>query len=319
MIRLYTDHRMLDHLTPGGHPERPQRLQAITRHLDRVGLAQACRTGPMREATSGELLRVHHAALVERVARVGETGLGGYLDADTWAGPGSLRAACLAAGAAVEAVQGVMSGRDRMAFCAVRPPGHHATASTAMGFCLFNAVAVAAAHARAMGVDRVLVVDFDVHHGNGTQDIFYDDGQVGFLSIHRYPFYPGTGAAGETGRGDGLGATCNVPIAFGTPVPEYHAAFRSSLADMADRIKPQLVLISAGFDAHHDDPVGGLGLEVDDFRTLTAELLDVARTHAGGRLVSVLEGGYDLAALALSVAAHLEALGVEPAHELGPH
>jgi acetoin utilization deacetylase AcuC-like enzyme len=206
-----------------------------------------------------------------------------------------------------------------MAFCAIRPPGHHATAGSAMGFCLFNAVAVAASHARAMGVDRVLIVDFDVHHGNGTQDIFYDDGQVGFLSIHRAPFYPGTGAAGETGTGAGLGATRNVPIAYGTPPVHYHAAFRSALEDMADTIRPQLVLVSAGFDAHHDDPVGGLGLEVDDFRTLTRGVLEVASTHAEGRLVSLLEGGYDLSALAHSVAAHLEALGVEPAHDLGPH
>jgi acetoin utilization deacetylase AcuC-like enzyme len=182
-----------------------------------------------------------------------------------------------------------------------------------MGFCLYSNVAVAAAHARdVLGLDRVLVVDYDVHHGNGTQETFYDDETVGFLSVHRYPFYPGTGAADETGTGAGLGFTRNLPLPYGTSRQEFRAAFRSALEGLADAVRPELVILSAGFDAHAADPVGSLGLEVEDYETLTNDVLDVARTHAGGRLVSVLEGGYNLDVLPLCVSAHLKALGVGP-------
>jgi acetoin utilization deacetylase AcuC-like enzyme len=178
-----------------------------------------------------------------------------------------------------------------------------------MGFCIYGNVAVAAADALAThGLDRVLVVDFDVHHGNGTQEMFYDNGRVGFLSIHRYPFYPGTGAADETGTGAGLGLIKNVPLPYGVSRPDYLAAFRSALDALADKVRPELVLISAGFDAHAEDPVGDLGLEVEDFQELTKAVLDVAKTHAGGRVVSVLEGGYNVSILAGCVAAHLETL-----------
>ena len=182
-------------------------------------------------------------------------------------------------------------------------------ASRAMGFCLFNNIAVAAEHARAQHeLERVLIVDWDVHHGNGTQDIFYEDGGVGFLSVHRSPFYPGTGAADETGAGDGLGSTLNVPLKFGISRTGYRDAFRQALQLMAERCRPELVLISAGFDAHTDDPIGSLGLESEDFATLTQDVLDVANTHSRGRVVSLLEGGYDLTALAESVEIHLAAL-----------
>jgi acetoin utilization deacetylase AcuC-like enzyme len=183
-----------------------------------------------------------------------------------------------------------------------------------MGFCLFNNAAVAAAHAReGHGVDRVLIVDWDVHHGNGTQDIFYFDGQVSFLSAHRYPFYPGTGAADETGSGPGLGATVNLPLRFGISRRDYRGVFARALEELADRCRPQLVLISAGFDAHALDPIGSLGLESEDFGDLTRLLLNVAKQHAGGRVVSLLEGGYNLDALAESVACHLTTLLEEPA------
>jgi acetoin utilization deacetylase AcuC-like enzyme len=183
-----------------------------------------------------------------------------------------------------------------------------------MGFCLINNIALAARHAvDAHGLTRILIVDWDVHHGNGTQDIFYEEPRVLFFSIHRYGhgFYPGTGAADETGRGPGLGYTLNAPIRYGTPRPAYHAHFTSALEKAADKIKPELVLVSAGFDAHRRDPIGSLGLETEDFGTLTQRVLEVARTHAGGRLVSCLEGGYDMDALADSVQAHLEALLAE--------
>jgi acetoin utilization deacetylase AcuC-like enzyme len=179
-----------------------------------------------------------------------------------------------------------------------------------MGFCLFDNVAVAAAHARdRLGIDRTLIVDFDVHHGNGTQQIFYEDERVVFFSIHRFPFYPGSGAKDETGAARGLGATLNVPLPFGVSRTEYHGAFESNLAKLADRVRPQLVLISAGFDAHAEDPIGSLGLEVEDFQRMTRFVADVADTHAGGRIVSVLEGGYNVPILAGCVAVHLESLG----------
>ena len=201
MVTLFTDPRMADHVPPRGHPEKPERLQAILRHLDRTGISGSCPRGTLREATDAEILRVHspsHLALIERFGASG----GGQVEVDTWMSPGSLLAARLAAGAAVEAVEAVVKGPDRRAACLVRPPGHHALKDGPMGFCLFGNVAVAAAHAvEAIGMDRVLIVDFDVHHGNGTQDLFYEDPRVGFLSIHRYPFYPGTGVARATRRG----------------------------------------------------------------------------------------------------------------------
>ena len=234
------------------------------------------------------------------------------LDPDTWVLPGSVLAARLAAGAAIEAVSYVVAAPGRRALCLVRPPGHHARPSAGMGFCIYGNVAVAAADALArLDLSRVLIVDFDVHHGNGTQDVFYDSSRVGFLSIHRYPFYPGTGARDETGSGEGLGSTMNIPLLYGTPRSEYHAAFRAGLEKLADRIRPELVLISAGFDAHAEDPVGDLGLEVEDFEILTREVVSVAETHAGGRIVSVLEGGYNVPILAGCVVAHLDALGAE--------
>jgi acetoin utilization deacetylase AcuC-like enzyme len=205
------------------------------------------------------------------------------------------------------------SSKDRTALCLVRPPGHHATPTVSMGFCLFNNIALAAHHARtAHNLTRLLIVDWDVHHGNGTQDIFYEDPQVMFFSIHRYGqgFYPGTGAESETGRGRGLGYTRNAPIRYGTSRKDYHARFTSALEKAAEKIKPELVLVSAGFDAHRLDPIGSLGLEADDFAVLTRQVLAVARTHAAGRLVSCLEGGYHLDALAESVQRHLEELFV---------
>ncbi len=314
MVTLFTDARMLEHQPPRTHPERPERLGAVLKHLARTGIAQTCPTGLVREVTDDEILRVHTTGHLAHVRRFAERG--GQIEADTWMSAGSLLSARLAAGAAVEAVTSVVTGPCPHAACLVRPPGHHAVADAPMGFCLFANVGIAAAHAlESLGLNRVLIVDFDVHHGNGTQSLFYDDPRVGFLSIHRYPFYPGSGAADETGTGAGLGSTRNIPLAYGVTRDDYRAAFRNGLDSMADKLRPELVIISAGYDAHAEDPVGDLGLEVEDFVNLTRMILDVAETHAGGRVVSVLEGGYNVPILAGCVAAHLEALGAEPLPE----
>jgi len=313
MVTLYTDERMLDHHPPPPHPERPERLKAILRHLDRLGLRTECSSGKVRRATRKELLHVHSAAYLDEVGRFALKG-GGPIEPDTWVFPGSEDAARLAAGSAIQAVADVVQGRDRTALCLVRPPGHHARPGSAMGFCIYGSVAVAAAAAIANHeLSRILIVDFDVHHGNGTQEIFYESAHVGFLSIHRFPFYPGTGALDETGTGAGLGFTRNVPVAYGTPRREVIAAFVASLDSFADKLRPELVLVSAGFDAHAEDPVGDLGLEIEDFQAFTEAILRVARAHSGGRVVSVLEGGYNVPILAGCVAAHLQTLLAEDA------
>jgi acetoin utilization deacetylase AcuC-like enzyme len=313
VVSLFTDRRMLDHRVPARHPERTERLQALLRHLERVGLWDTCPHGTVREATRDELLRVHTATYLNKVSEELEAKGGGMLDPDTWFMPGSGLAARLAAGAGIAAISFVMREKERRALSLVRPPGHHALPSAGMGFCIYSNVALAARAALAQfELNKILIVDFDVHHGNGTQDVFYDSGQVGFLSIHRYPFYPGSGAKDEIGTRAGLGSIVNVPIAYGTSRTRYHAAFRAGLEGLADRIRPELVLISAGFDAHAEDPVGDLGLEIEDFEILTKAIVSVAETHARGRIVSVLEGGYNVPILAGSVAAHLQALGADP-------
>jgi acetoin utilization deacetylase AcuC-like enzyme len=312
-VALFTDERMIEHRVPFRHPERPERLQSVLRHLERGGYFNTCPRGVVREATDPELRRIHDIAYLHKVAHLESEG-GGMLDPDTWLLPGSHLAARLAAGAAIEAVAFVLGDEKRRALCLVRPPGHHARPSTGMGFCIFDNIAVAAADALdRFDLKRVLIVDFDVHHGNGTQEVFYDSPRVGFLSIHRYPFYPGTGARDETGTGPGLGNISNVPLPYGTRRRDYFEAFRAALEKLADQIRPELVLISAGFDAHAQDPIGDLGLEIEDFTQITREIVSVAETHAHGRIISVLEGGYNVPILAGSVAAHLEALGGEAA------
>jgi acetoin utilization deacetylase AcuC-like enzyme len=309
MTLLYTDPLFLRHET-GSHPETPERLRSITARLEAAGLPGRCRPGTYRPLSEEEVAVVHDPDMVQRARETAEQG-GGWLDADTRVSRLSFDVALAAAGACAAAVDAVLAGPDRTALCLVRPPGHHATPIRSMGFCLFGNVALATRRAldkHALG--RVLIVDWDVHHGNGTQDIFYEDTAVTVFSIHRYGhgFYPGTGAAGETGSGPGLGHTVNAPIRYGTRRPDYRKAFTAALEKAADRSKPELVLLSAGFDAHALDPIGSLGLEVEDFAWLTRQVLEVARTHAGGRLVSCLEGGYHLQALAESVEAHLEEL-----------
>ena len=309
MVKIYSDRDMLRHAPPAGHPEKPGRLQTVWRELEREQLFDRFPLQPIREATDEELARVHDPAWIAELRKSERSG-GGQVEEDTWISEGSERAARLAAGAVVDATAAVVAGEVDRAFCLVRPPGHHARPQAPMGFCLFGSVAVAAADAMArFGLERVLIVDWDVHHGNGTQEIFERDPRVGFFSIHRHPFYPGTGLASETGTGPGLGTTRNVPIRFGTSRRDYLQAFQAEVEAFADLIRPQLILLSAGFDAHAEDPVGSLGLEIEDFVTMTGILTAIADQHTGGRLVSVLEGGYNPSRLAGSVVAHLEALG----------
>jgi acetoin utilization deacetylase AcuC-like enzyme len=308
MTLLYTDPLFLKHDTGKRHPEKPDRLRAIDKRLVKAGLLQKCTAGTYTPLTEEAVGKLHGAKMVTAAKQLAAHG-GGRLDADTVVSPDSFTVALAAAGACVAAVDAVIKGKEHQALCLVRPPGHHATPTRSMGFCLFNNIALAARQAtRVHHLTRILIVDWDVHHGNGTQDIFYEAPDVLYFSIHRYgnSFYPGTGAASETGRGKGLGHTLNVPVKFGTSRKDYHAHFQCALEKAADRIKPELVLVSAGFDAHAQDPIGSLGLEVEDFIALTKEVLGVAKTHAKGRLVSCLEGGYHLDRLAESVQAHLE-------------
>lgn len=309
MTILYSDPVFLEHET-GQHPENPDRLRSIVARLTKTGLMEQCEPGTYRSLTEGDVVSVHDPEVIERIRRLAGVG-GGYLDGDTPMVPESGRVALAAAGACVSAVDAVMAGQATNALCLVRPPGHHATPTRSMGFCLYNNVALAARHARKQhGLSRILIVDWDVHHGNGTQDVFYDEDGVFFFSIHRYGhgFYPGTGAADETGTGRGLGYNKNVTVRYGTSRPDFRAMFTQELEKAADFIRPELVLVSAGFDAHARDPIGCLGLETEDFGDLTGTVMSVARTHAAGRLVSCLEGGYNLHALAESVQAHLEEL-----------
>jgi acetoin utilization deacetylase AcuC-like enzyme len=307
MTLLYSDPKFLEHKT-GAHPESPVRLEYVTRALDGSGLAAECVRPEWQPARDKRLTAVHDEDYLKAVALVASRG-GGRLDPDTVVSSASYDVARLAAGAACDATARVLRGEDKRALCLVRPPGHHALANRAMGFCLINNVAVAARVAvDEFDLDRVLIVDWDVHHGNGTQDIFYEDPRIGYFSMHRWPFYPGTGAADETGAGAGLGATKNVPVAFGTPRREILASFDHELRRFAERIKPQLVIISAGFDSHAEDPIGSLGLETEDFGEQTRSVLAVAEQYAEGRIVSVLEGGYNPPVLAECVSLHLERL-----------
>lgn len=307
MTLLYYTPEFLDHDT-GQHPECAGRLLPVARQLHKTALHFHWERPEVPPIALARLERIHHPSYVQSVRAFAAQG-GGYLDADTVVSPRSFDVALLAAGAVCDAVQRVVRGDAARAFCLARPPGHHALPGRAMGFCLFSNVALAARLAiDELGLDRVLIVDWDVHHGNGTQDIFWEDPQVAFLSMHRFPFWPGSGAADETGAGSGLGTTVNLPVRFGTPRPSQLAAFRSAVEKLADKHRPQLVLISAGFDAHRLDPIGSLGLESEDFGELTRVVRDVANVHAQGRIVSALEGGYNPQALAESVEIHLHEL-----------
>lgn len=301
---LVTHLACIEHDPGTYHPERPERLKAVL-----AGLADDAFRGLERieapRALDRHLMLAHPASFVEAVLGTIPPAGRHELDADTLVSPGSGEAALRAAGAVVAAVDAVVGGKAKNAFCAVRPPGHHAEAAQAMGFCIFNNIAIGALHARvAHGLARVAVIDFDVHHGNGTQHLFERDPSLFYASTHQWPLYPGTGAAEERG----VGNVVNAPLPSHSGSVEFRAAFERKILPALDRFAPELVLISAGFDAHQDDPLASLMLTEDDYAWVTAALAEVARTHAKGRIVSALEGGYDLRALAASAAVHVRAL-----------
>ncbi len=308
---VYDDIFMKHEVLPG-HPERPERLAAILQMLDETGLANELQPIAPREATLEDLTRIHEPHYVDFVRQAVESGQRVLDMGDTCVGPHSYPAALMAAGAVLAAIDAVVAGEVRNAFCAVRPPGHHAEAAQAMGFCLFNNIAIAARYAQdEKKLKKVLIVDWDVHHGNGTQHAFDDDDTVLYVSTHQSPHYPGTGRADETGHGPGEGFTLNIPMRAGSGDAEFLRAYNEVLVPRADEFKPDLVLVSAGFDAHDRDPLSGLELTSGCFGELTRITKEIADRHAAGRLVSSLEGGYDLHALAESVHAHLRALLAE--------
>jgi acetoin utilization deacetylase AcuC-like enzyme len=299
-----------EHDTGPGHPERPERysvvLDALRGDTELWARLLELEAPP---AARGTVQAAHTPQHFKHVERAVSEGLG-YLDADTIVSLRSLDAALRAAGGACRAVDAIMSGAATNAFLPVRPPGHHATSERAMGFCLFNTVAIAARYAqsRYQEIERVAVVDWDVHHGNGTQGIFYDDPTVFFFSTHQYPWYPGTGARGETGQGRGRGYTLNVPVRAYTRASEQRRMFDTALSEIDAKFKPDLIIISAGFDAHAGDPLGQLQLEDEDFSQLTRTVKKWAAHTCQGRIVSCLEGGYNLQTLGATVRAHVAAL-----------
>jgi acetoin utilization deacetylase AcuC-like enzyme len=301
---FFTHRACLEHDTGQGHPERAQRLEAVLLALDEPEFAALeRREAPLAEIA--QVTRVHDKSYASNLlARVPQRGWVA-LDGDTLMSAGSGEAALRAAGAMVAAVDLVLKNGAANAFCGVRPPGHHAESDMAMGFCLFNNVAIGAAHAcAAHGLKRVAIVDFDVHHGNGTQHMFEHDAQVFYASTHQMPLYPGTGARAEKG----VGNICNAPLPPFAGGDEFRDAYEEIVLPALDRFRPELIMISAGFDAHRADPLASLELEAEDFGWVTERLCEMAKTHCGGRLVSTLEGGYDLDALAESSAAHVAAL-----------
>jgi acetoin utilization deacetylase AcuC-like enzyme len=289
-VLLITSPRFEEHVTPPGHPERMERahvFDAVAARWIDVGVAS---TAP-RPASREELLRVHTADYLDAIAL--SSGRAVMLDPDTFTSPDSVEIASLAAGATVQAAEHAITNHDA-AFALVRPPGHHAERDRAMGFCLYNNIAVAAAHAIASGLERVAIVDIDVHHGNGTQWMFYDDPKVLYLSTHQYPFYPGTGAANEIGTGDGVGFTFNVPLEMGATDADYALVYRAAVLPVLDEFAPELVLVSAGFDAHERDPLASMRVTTEGYASVVRQLVKAA---GNGAIAFATEGGYDLAAL----------------------
>ncbi|ACY16548.1 histone deacetylase [Haliangium ochraceum] len=298
---VFTEHR-----PPGSHPERPERIGAVRDALRAAHLRERATLLPVREASEDELGRVHHAGYLSDLTRT-VPGQSGWLDGDTYFSPGTWEAVLKAAGAVVDVALGVLDARFQRGMALVRPPGHHAEADRAMGFCLINNIAVAAAAARAAGAARVAIVDWDVHHGNGTQHIFEEDPSVLFLSCHQYPFYPGTGAPSEVGRGAGVGATVNVGLPAGAGDRAYMATMNEVFAPALRRFQPDIILLSAGFDAYVDDPLAGMRVSLGGFRALAGTLARLADELCGGRLACALEGGYHLKGLGAGTVALLDA------------
>ena len=306
---LIADPSCRNHLAGRDHPERPERFDAVMEGLRRAGLLERLIPVTARAATIEELLLVHRRDYLLTAQHDIAAGYPSLTTGDTDITTDSWTVALLAAGAVLSAVDAVASGKTRNAFCAMRPPGHHATPTRGMGFCIVNNIAIGARYAQKKhGLKRVLIVDWDVHHGNGTQETFYSDPTVLFLSTHQWPLYPGTGRADETGAGPGRGHTMNFPFPAGSGRKEILGAIENSLIPAARKFQPDLVMISAGFDSRMDDLLGRFTLTDKDYADLTRAILGIAEEHAGGRVVSVLEGGYNLAGLASAAAAHVDAL-----------
>jgi acetoin utilization deacetylase AcuC-like enzyme len=306
---LITSERFADHITPPGHPESPERAAVLEAVAVRLQADGAELIDPL-PATREALLRVHTAAYVDGVDATRGRAL--MIDADTYTSPDTADVAALAAGAAVQAVDAVLDGRHPTAAALVRPPGHHAESARAMGFCFYNSVAVAAAHARSRGLARVAIVDYDVHHGNGTQEMFYADPSVLYVSTHQYPFYPGTGAAREIGVGPGVGFTVNFAMDAGSTDGDYMQVFESGVVPVAEQFQPELLLVSAGFDAHEADPLAQMRATELGLSWMTRVLRALADRVCGSRVVLVSEGGYALPALAASLEGALRALDDRP-------
>ncbi|MDF1738934.1 MAG: histone deacetylase [Verrucomicrobiales bacterium] len=307
---ILLDRYFTGHETGSHHPEAPGRILAIADALESSPLIADLHRIADRSLNDDEVLLAHTDKYLKTVLReIDGKGPGQLSTGDTNFGPHSLEVARRAAGGLLNAVDDVVKGAYDNAFCAVRPPGHHATPDRGMGFCIFNNAAIATRYAqKAHGLERVAVIDWDVHHGNGTQDIFYEDGSVFYFSTHQSPWYPGTGSKDETGAGKGRGTTLNAPLPAGSGMKEIGAVFRGAFTKKMADFKPDLVIISAGFDSREGDPLGQLTLTDDDFGSLTGILLDIAGEYAGGKLVSVLEGGYNQEGLAKAVARHVKAL-----------
>jgi acetoin utilization deacetylase AcuC-like enzyme len=305
MTLLLSHHACLDHLTPPGHPERPDRLRAVDTALAKERFSLLVRD-QAPEGNLDQVMLCHGEHYVTELRHIAPTSGLIYLDGDTSMSPGTWEAVMRGVGGAVSATDAVMSGEHRNAFVAVRPPGHHAEVSKPMGFCFFDNAAIAARHAqRKFGIERAAVVDFDVHHGNGTQDIFWADPTVMYCSTHQMPLFPGTGAMSERGEHDTI---VNAPLAPEDGSAQFRAAFENLILPQLTKFSPELIIISAGFDAHYRDPLASLNLRAEDFGWVTRKLMDLADRSAGGRVVSVLEGGYDLQGLQESVEAHVTAL-----------
>jgi acetoin utilization deacetylase AcuC-like enzyme len=308
VILIHSD-RFAEHQTPPGHPERSERAEvfdAIATRWSKKGLDVVA----PRAATRDQLARVHDPDYIRRMSET--TGRAMALDPDTYTSPETYDIALMAAGAAIDGVERVLGETHRAAVAMVRPPGHHAERDRAMGFCVFNNVAVAAAHARALGAAKVAIVDYDVHHGNGTQHIFETDRHVLYISTHQYPYYPGTGAADEVGRETGLGFTVNIPLEAGAVDEDYRIAFERIVVPVMRQFDPDLVIVSAGYDAHERDPLAGMRLTADAFGAMTAALRAVAEECCRGRIIAVTEGGYDLEALGTSLDATVATLSGAP-------
>jgi acetoin utilization deacetylase AcuC-like enzyme len=306
---LFADDRCREHLAGRDHPERPERFDAVMRGLEQSGLLEGLERLESRSATTDELLLCHSREYLGTAQHDIEAGWHSLSTGDTDVTWNSWELALLAAGGVLNAVDAVATGKMRNAFCAVRPPGHHATPSRGMGFCILNNIAIGARYAQKKhGLERVLIVDWDVHHGNGTQDAFYSDPTALFFSTHQWPLYPGTGRADETGAGPGKGYTMNFPFPAGSGREEILGAIQNSLVPAAERFRPDLVMISAGFDSRIDDLLGSFTLTDNDFADLTRAVMEIADQHAQGRIVSVLEGGYNLSGLATAAATHVRAL-----------